>query len=165
MPDKESQSRPEGRSSDPHPDASNDPRDEENKLSKWRLPHDLIKKIMRRRSKRRERTPYYLTDLPEGTYKALDQLRAKFIEQHGRDYEDEDEQFPRTDWTAFWFVLKQYMKATNHHPAHIYAVEKTRKMITDRNFKQVPDGWTDEWQKAVKEYEKWGAELEGPIKE
>jgi hypothetical protein len=123
---------------------------------------EALSKVEKTRTPRKERTPYYMVELPDEAYRMLDSLRHKFIEDKGRDYEDLDNQFPNEGWEEFMKDLEIGLKLTNHHPAHIHAIRKTRKIIHDRNFKQVPDAWTQEWKRAIEEYEKWGPELRPP---
>jgi hypothetical protein len=126
-------------------------------------------------TKRTRRTPYYMTDLPPKVVAYLTYLRTLFVETFNREYESSDPQFwddnfrdyPREQPTmeAFLRNTAEAMRLSNHHPAHIYAFEKTHKIIygcgtcideCDRcNFRSVPDDWTIEWQKATQEYEKW----------
>lgn len=104
-------------------------------------------------------------------------LYREFVSHYGRDYADEDPQFwvdggedkapikdPDTD--GFISSLVKAMIRSNHHPAHCYAVDKTKTIIfgcgnckddcPNCNFRYVPEGWTEEWKEACEEFEKWG---------
>ncbi len=123
--------------------------------------------IVSRRSPRKERTPYYVTDLPPEIVKFLASQRRLFMDFFGRDYEGEDGQFWFHDrvgdrplpYPELADAVADGMQASNHHPAHIYAVRKLKRVICEENFKDVPDEWTVEWQAATLEYEKWGADV------
>lgn len=126
-------------------------------------------------TRRTRRTPYYMVDLPDKVVRYLIHQRSLFIDTFNRDYESSDPQFwdegfrdhPREQPHMESFLAKTAgaMQASNHHPAHIYAFQTTRKIIygcgtcideCDRcNFRTVPDDWTIEWTKATQEFEKW----------
>lgn len=108
----------------------------------------------RRRDISHDRTPYYVPDCPERVYTSLEGIRALFIQEHGRDYQGDDDQFVDSSGT-FTEALAVAMELSNHHPAHIYAVRTTKLLIHDRNFRDVPQEWTERWQEATKQYEKW----------
>lgn len=138
---------------------------------------------------RKERTPYYFTDLTPALSAYILQSHRDFLEAFGRDYADEDPQFWSADHTglkprpveaasttSFLDRLAQAMKASNHHPAHIHAMLATRKIVfgcgttqchdLDEcprcNFRSVPEGWTKAWEQATREYEKWRGDVVAP---
>ena len=119
----------------------------------------------RRRDIRKERTPFYMVDLPEETYTLLEKERAQCITHLRRDYQGEDEQFyfpshhPGAK-QAFIEALCRAMERSNQHPAHIHAVRTTGKIIHDRNFRHVPDEWTAAWMEAVQQYAKWAPSMD-----
>jgi hypothetical protein len=132
-------------------------------------------KAIKLRSPRTTRTAYYMVDLPDQCVRYLTHLRTLFVETFGRDYEDTDPQFwdtsrrdkPVSDPYVDNFISKlvEAMREANHHPAHVYAVHKTQRIIygcgtckdiCDKcNFRDVPTAWTIQWTDATKEYEKW----------
>jgi ferredoxin len=132
-------------------------------------------KAIRLRSPRHIRTPYYMIDLPNQCVRYLIHLRTLFVETFSRDYEDTDPQFwdtsrrdkPVADPHLDTFIshLVDAMRQANHHPAHVYAVHRTQRIIhgcgscVDRcskcNFRDVPTAWTLEWTQATQAYEKW----------
>lgn len=130
-----------------------------------------------------DRTPYYATDIPAVTAKALMMLQKRFVRQYKRDYSDDDPQFwtpnlatgkpvPQPDLEIFIRALADGMAASNHHPAHVHAVRTTKTLIfgcgdcvddcPKCNFRYVPEGWTRSWKLAVEHHERWYTELETP---
>jgi hypothetical protein len=141
---------------------------------------DLLREL--RPAPRKERTPYYFTGLPASLSAYILTEHTTFLTTFGRDYADEDPQFFTTDHTGlrprpieapttgYWLDrMATAMRQSNHHPAHIYAMQKTRKVIfgcgdaacfdLDEcprcNFRSVPEGWTKAWEAATREHEKW----------
>ena len=134
----------------------------------------LIKAI-KLRTPRHTRTPYYMIDLPDQCVRFINHNRSLFIDTFGRDYEDSDPQFwdqsrrdkplPDPQLEHFIECVADAMRDANHHPAHVYAVRKTQRIIhgcgtcIDRcskcNFRDVPTHWTQEWTNATKAYERW----------
>lgn len=122
-------------------------------------------RAVRFRNPRRDRTPYYMVDLPRNAANEIESYRERFIETFGRDYEDLDPQFWDFELTGtprpvpgiedFIRELADAMAASNHHRAHVHAVRKTQRVVYDGNFKDVPEAWTVEWNAATQEYEKW----------
>ena len=126
----------------------------------------LKRRALKFRTARKERTPYYMVDLPVNCMKELEEYRLQFVAAFGRDYEGDDPQFfdaldtgsgPKPipgieDWIK---QLADVMESTKHHRAHVHAVRRTQKVVHEGNFKDVPDEWTIEWQKATQDYESW----------
>ena len=126
---------------------------------------NLLSRLIKKRNPRRKKTQWYMVDLPRPVVKFLKKHREEFIRTFGRDYEDLDPQFwypdktdkpvPAPGMDEFIESLVKAMETSRHHPAHVYAVKRTHRVIYDGNFADVPDAWTQEWEAAVKSYESW----------
>lgn len=135
---------------------------------------------LRRRKLRKDRTPYYLIDLPTPAARFIMDHQAEFIAQFSRDYEDEDPQFWQLDsitvpprpipWPnldAWLNELALAMRRTRHPAAQIHAMLATRTIIfgcgvcfdLDHcdlcNFRSVPEAWTAAWKNACHAHDKW----------
>lgn len=129
---------------------------------------------------RTERTPYYMTGLPAKAAFQLMRYEIEFRRRFGRTYEDEDPQFwrPNPDGTIRDIAtelipaLVRALRRSNHHPAHIHAVEATQRVIwgcgrcvddcAKCNFRYVPELWTREWKQACESSEEWRNSLVQP---
>ncbi len=82
----------------------------------------------------------------------LDQARAKFRNQHGRDPKDSDLLFDAMDEDDIERTMVDIMERAGSDPAFVYAFRKTGRIVTTWNKDKLTDTELREWQAAIEEY-------------
>ena len=83
----------------------------------------------------------------------IDEVRAEFRNQHGRELKDSDLLFDdATDRYDIEKTMVDIMERAGVNPAHIYAFKKTGRLVTSWNKDKLTDAELREWQTAVEEY-------------
>ena len=100
--------------------------------------------------------------LPGELADALEQQRRQFTEKHGREPGPDDRLF--SDLPPLEHVEHQMVRAMHRaglDPAFIYAFEKTGLLVTEQNQHLIPEKDLDEWEAAVREYNRLGTDGAG----